>query len=85
MPPPTLNSEEPHKLRPVQVIPRPQALQTLALLARDRPVSLRAHVEQEAPAARNNVHQVTDGARAAQVLMLPLGAVIPKRQACTSK
>ena len=72
------------KLRPIQVVPLPQALQALALLARNRPVSLRAHVKQEAPAARNDVHQVTDGTRPAQVLMVPLGAVVPERQAHAS-
>ena len=72
------------QLRSVQVIPGAQALEALTLLARDRAIGARTHVEQESPAARDHVHQVTDGGRATEVLVLALGPVVAEGQADAS-
>lgn len=73
------------EFRPIQVVPHPQSFQALALLTRNRPVGLRTNVEQEVSATRHHIHQLTDVRSSTQALTIPLGTIIPERQACTSK
>ena len=73
------------QLRAVQVVSRTQSFETLALLTRDRTVNLRPHVEQELSVTRHHIHQLTNVRSSTQALMIPLGTIIPERQAYTSK
>ena len=73
------------QLRAVQVVSRTQSFETLALLTRDRTVNLRPNVEQELSVTRHHIHQLTNVHSSTQALMIPLGTIIPERQADTSK
>ena len=51
----------------------------------EEPVNLRPNVEQELSVTRHHIHQLTNVRSSTQALMIPLGTIIPERQAYTSK